>query len=422
MKKRVVSLLITVLVTLTVHGQQNSGLSLKVKIDPKRVSKVAPAFIEVVLENKSGSDIALSQSVLRQLAGRWLFGMNLSSDLKKAYGKAWRAPDDTDFWILPAGKYVRLVSPAQFSGAWYGERDTVFVFYVEMRHKSFTKSAKQRYEEFAQAHSATPFYGSLKSNEFGFVMVGVKNDPYYRVLQILKDKPTDCLTPPWGDIWTARKTITASAPEYPFDDYSFCVHNSWSFPCITANLGKDPPFPQVLEKWLEECDNFIHRWQAEMPLACEFLLWRKVAVLYALGREAEAEALKQSIIAKEPNRCFFLELQWLKNTIKDLKENLQTNKEQQNNPTQPASPQPQQPEPKQESSTTKSHGVAAEQASPLPEQETETAERRGVRSERGIGVAERRPPVAQRSDNFWLWLTLFGLAAVFVFILLSRRR
>jgi|GEM_PF-3562651 len=426
MKERLALLIMTVFATLTVHGQQNSGLSLKVKVDPKRVSKVAPAFIEVVLENKSGSDIALSQSVLRQLAGRWLFGIFCSPDTKVVYAKAYAASDEKEFWVLPAGKYVRLLSRGSylFSYGWHGEKDTMFEFYVVVVHKDFSKEAQKRYKKFAREREAATFYSTLTSNKYRFLMLGVTNPVQRPILDTLNQVRTrsDNVTPLLEEISSHRREVLAAAPGYPVDDWLFCCRNDYSFPYTVSNLPKDTPFRDRLQTWLEECDRFIHRWQAEMPLACEFLLWRKVAVLYALGREAEAETIKQSIIAKEPNRCFFLELQWLKNTIKGLKENLQTEEEeQQNNSTQPASPQPQQPTPKKESSTTKNHEVTVKQTNLHPEHETETVEKRRVRSERGVGVAERRPPVAQRSGDFWLWLLLIGVIAAVTISVLRRR-
>ena len=57
------------------------------------------------------------------------------------------------------------------------------------------------------------------------------------------------------------------------------------------------------------------------------MLWEKCAVLYALGREAEADALKQDLMAKEPNRVFYFELKWLEQTAAALKERLESDKQ-----------------------------------------------------------------------------------------------
>jgi len=58
------------------------------------------------------------------------------------------------------------------------------------------------------------------------------------------------------------------------------------------------------------------------------LLWRKCTALYILGREAEADALKNELMSKEPNRVFYFELKQLNETVKELKERIEYGKEQ----------------------------------------------------------------------------------------------
>ena len=406
----------------------------------KSLSPFEPFLVKVVIKNNSSHPVVMQDTALlamRSYPSRPHLGLHYWAGFKwsksgwlESFGLV-ALPQDyrPRFFLLQPGQYVkRLLNYSYSFGSGGDEENSGTEMFIRLHHRIEIAQEKKMAEDFAALHGALVLNSDVDSQHFKVHYIPPKNDIEEKMLTFVKRRAggdEEYLTHFATWIETAPYLKYSAVHQYsavhPIWDYQYAL--SWqSF--TFSEVGQGLTVRQILEKHLAKIDTILTKYQGDpiFDALQEYLLWRKVAILFALGRDAEAEAIKQSIIAKEPNRCFFFELQWLKNTIKDLKENLQTNKEQQNNTTQPTSPEPEHPTPKKESSTMENHGVAAEQASPLPEHETETVEKRRVRSERGVGVAERRPPVAQRSDNFWLWLTLFGLAAVFVFILLSRRR
>jgi len=425
------SMIVMIVIVLSTAYADNAPLELTVELNKTEIHVFDPAYFIFTIRNKTDRDVAVCAEVITQLRGRGLW--SLYSPGERTLVVVFRAYIAENFFIIPAQKYLKFVVYAYNAGELtdyykgYNEgSEEQWSLYAILRHK-LTPGARKRYKEFASKHDATIWEGEIRSDDFPFKFVPPTTPDDQVVFEHWKKeclRPSDNVKPAIEVI--CDEELKRKLPNHPIWDYWFWYSNMVMPPFWVEKQSDEEPLRRRMERFLARVDELIDRRRSEPEFrgVIEELLWRKVAVLYALGREAEAEALKQSIMAKEPNRCFFLELQWLKKVVPGLKRAVQRElqaEKGQNNTTQPATSEPEHPTPKKESSTTENHEVTAEQTNLHPEHGIEAVEKRRPRSKRGVGAAERRPRVAQRSDNLWLWLTLFGLAAVAVFILLPRR-
>ena len=448
---RVLTLQSFLLCLMFIHAQQRPAppVTIHGRLNGERLSPFEPIVLTLHIRNKSSRTVALGcgfkdpfnaenkragAGIVIRLKLRKVLSKENDAFWKKIEWTVWTsrpAENSPPFFLLPPGEYI-VLRILLTDKIWVNKEEIPqdYVLTAVAEHLCSDNSVEQQYGDYCTKNGAIQWLDKAGAIQTRFRVVAPQNAAEQDLYARLKEPSTGGGMVGSGRFWLLHnndeqsKQLFAALKETRFADTLWVMLNQavlqhrLIYPRGLRGNQKNLPW---LLRQLQHMEKRYLNDEVFQPVLKQ-LAWWKILALYALGREAEAEALKQSIIAKEPNRCFFLELQWLKNTIKDPKENLQGDEKEQNNSTQPATSEPEHPTPKKESSATENHGVTAVQTDLHPEQETETAEKRRPRSERGVGVAERRPPVVQRLDNFWLWLILLGCAAVFVFILLSRRR
>ena len=273
--------------------------------------------------------------------------------------------------ILYPNQYVKYYTvPVAGPVAATADSKRTYTFYFESKPYG-NEQQREEFESRCANVGVTPWYGRTRSvtvtYEFsGLDMSNVEDRLIYEKLEEMLQQARE----DWGSLPRVvgshyrepphmvndileggggfQQWMRENFPEHRLWDNYFFLANHRSFIDISTYTDEawSPSGPlyyddagiRLEENTTSRCEKFLKRVDvlvsrrggdpAYLPIIDE-LLWRKCAVLYALGREAEADALKNALMSKEPNRIFYFELKQLNETVKELKERIKYGKEEQ---------------------------------------------------------------------------------------------
>ena len=386
----------------------------------------------VRVKNNSRGNIALMARCLPERYGERAFRFGADRSRHEMFANIVSVRGDL-FFVLPPGKYVTKLYFAWLDSYIVWEKESYSLF-VTLQHK-IPKDFMEKYECFAREKDADIWQGKVISNSVPVKFVSPRNTDEWRLRDLWESTPrTDNVIPYPHELCRGReKELMDKFPEHPILDYWFWHKNQFSDSWLPRDLyytGRSTGEPEVplateLEEHIATVDDMLHRRSGDSSFDAlkEQLLWTKIASLYALGRDAEADTLKEEIMSKEPDRMFDFELRQLEENVEKLKRVLESERE------------PQQDE--GEKSDLIPSELKEEGNSPAPKLD-KTKENRGLSgSERARpavvppdGTTHRRtdtdnlPPDLTDSNSAWLtWLCIgaAGVVLALAITLLLRR-
>jgi hypothetical protein len=350
------TLLVIILSCSQVQGYAKERISVVAFLNGDRFSPFDIIMLYITLQNNSQHDIALEKKIIftnnTALSGTYI---ERSAGCEKKRRIWWLPgappPEFIGYFVLPAGKYIqwsvdlttRVLTPSQADG--FPWQCKIFIKVVS----EISNANKEEYMEFAREHNADIFEGETTTEPVELVIERSSECVENRMFEIAErheNLPGDVkVVGLWNNFLESYEAKEFSK-DHPFWDYWFIRRNrhqmelSWlasepwriTLPADKYNFKVDKVKDGSGGSPTDFLDglNEIERRQPgdkHFEMLFEEMLWRKCAVLYALGREAEADALKQDLMAKEPNRVFYFELKWLEQTAAALKERLESDKQ-----------------------------------------------------------------------------------------------
>ena len=324
-------------------------LSVEVSVNGKVFSPFDLIVTSIVVKNASGNDIALENGIISTFYNynhwartyveyemydmdtgekdKWGRGpislSNLGIDEKKY---------KSEFFVLPAGKYITI----SVYGRMAVRIRTRYKVFVKVVHKP-PDSVKAEYAEFAEWHNATTFEGEVVAKPVEFIIEGPRSPMEQKMLEMASTGRFG--GDPMTNFVKRLRKSTAFSEGHPVWDFWFArrcgLYLGLRFFDEKVNLfwlsSKLVHIRQLCLDFLHKVDDFISRCNSDKKFdrLMEEVLWRKCAVLYALGRDAEADALKDELMSKEPDRVFYFELKRLKETVEHIKRRIESEEEKQ---------------------------------------------------------------------------------------------
>jgi len=337
--------------SLPAYGQE---VKVEIELNDTEFTILDPVIMTVRIKNVGDKYVALDESAILRRDDYSLTRQYFSwkRDKNLLYANFPILKEGT-FFILPPGKYVTRIidaSSRRFHCYYKGyetHSDENWSVQIILKHY-VSNDLLQEYKEFAEKNDAVILEGEIKSNNFQFKYLSRRNnfDIEFQNLwtNVCRSHEYDF---PKDFLGLFGKGIYEKYPEAPILDYWFWYRNrfysNWS-PWKYSNnflVHNSAVSNSLLEEFISKTDDLIYKYgeNGQFSALIEELLWNKAIALKALGREMEAEALKEKLISEEPDRVYDFELKLyesratkLKKLLTDMKESEVSQRSAKNKP------------------------------------------------------------------------------------------
>jgi len=317
--------------SLPAYGRE---VEVKISFDKKEYHKFDPVILSVKIKNVSNDDVALCAGISPEENDRWSNLLFYGNYEQRRLSAKLCVQDDKHFFILKAGEYIKGAIDASkhgFSKSYMGyldNKDEEWSVCISLEHK--LNKGLDDYNRFARDHNAIAWIGKVNSNTCHFKFVCPRDNSEIRLQNMWQKNDTGetRLSPsyPWDFFRNNEKLLYEEFPNHRNLNYWFWYNNRFEScwrPWLPSHLHESC---EKLKDWLEHYVSYASEiiesnWRNEInsPINDE-LLWNKLSALYALGRDSEADILKDDIVAKEPERNVEIEKEWMEYSVSRLKE------------------------------------------------------------------------------------------------------